>query len=161
MCFLSSESGYLLQWNDLRCRSGWSCRPFRERRSFLQRSYDLVQQSAFQVSQHGIQCLNTTGGSIPDVCVFDEVNDLTVFVTSSSLISSFSITSRAPITPLSDAPVAVLRSRINIYSGFSVMMVSQDASSPCVAFWVSPTDSLRLLAPSSLALYISSRTFLP
>ena len=40
----------------------------------------LVQQSAFQVSQHGIQRLNATGGSIPDICVFDEVNDLAVLV---------------------------------------------------------------------------------
>ena len=39
-----------------------------------------MQQSAFQVRKHGIKGLDTAGGSIPDICVLDEVNDLSVLV---------------------------------------------------------------------------------
>ena len=47
-----------------------------------------------------------------------------------SFIKSFSMTSFTPSTPSSAAPVAVLRSRINMYSGFKERMVSHEASSP-------------------------------
>ena len=39
-----------------------------------------VQQSAFQVREHGIQGLNAAGGSIPDIGMLDEVNDPAVLV---------------------------------------------------------------------------------
>ena len=41
---------------------------------------NLVQQGFFQVSQHGAQSLDAAGGSIPDVRVLDEVNDLAILV---------------------------------------------------------------------------------
>ena len=39
-----------------------------------------VQQICFQIGQHGVQGLNAAGGSVPDVGVLDEVDDLALLV---------------------------------------------------------------------------------